>query len=491
MYESEERMEEKKSLSRKMSSGLFWSYAERFLAQSITLIVSILLARILDPDHYGIIAIVSVFITICDALVTGGFGNALVQKKDVTDKDFDTICWFSVGIAFVLYVILFFCAPYIAGFYDESLLTPVIRVMGIKFIFSAFSSVQQAYVQKKLIFKKFFFATLGGTIFSAFLGIGMALSGFGVWALVGQYLSNTVIDTIILYLTIDWKPKLRMYKESIITLWKFGAGMLAATMVYTLKDNIRSLIIGKKFTSSDLAYYNQGKRYPQLLVIDIVESLGKVMFPILSSEQDSIENIKKIMRKSIRVSSFVLIPCIVGLFTVADTFVLTILTAKWIPCVPYLRILSLVYITRSMTTIFQKGLLAIGKSNINLFHEIVTSVATIILLIIAVFVFNSITLIAWSYVVVMVLGMMIFAFYVRKYFSYNFIEMAIDCLPIFILSVFMGIVVYLVGLLPLPNIVLLLMQVIVGIFVYISGAALLKFEGYLYVKGFVRKTFRR
>ena len=245
----------------KITANLLWTYAEKFLAQGITLLVSIILARILDPDQYGTIAIVTVFITIGDALVTGGFGNALVQKKNSSDLDFNSICWLSLFVAVILYGILFISAKEIANFYDANILVPVIRVMGIKFIFSAINSIQQAYVQKQMMFKKFFFATLGGTLFSGVFGIAMALSGYGVWALVGQYLSNTVINTLILAITIKWKLKFQISWKSIKELWKFGSKMLASTIVYTVKDNIRSLIIGKKFTSADLAYYNQGNRF--------------------------------------------------------------------------------------------------------------------------------------------------------------------------------------------------------------------------------------
>ena len=280
----------------KITANLLWTYAEKFLAQGITLLVSIILARILDPDQYGTIAIVTVFITIGDALVTGGFGNALVQKKNSSDLDFNSICWLSLFVAVILYGILFISAKEIANFYDANILVPVIRVMGIKFIFSAINSIQQAYVQKQMMFKKFFFATLGGTLFSGVFGIAMALSGYGVWALVGQYLSNTVINTLILAITIKWKLKFQISWKSIKELWKFGSKMLASTIVYTVKDNIRSLIIGKKFTSADLAYYNQGNRFPALLVTNIVESLGTVIFPVLSMEQDSKGNVRNFMR---------------------------------------------------------------------------------------------------------------------------------------------------------------------------------------------------
>lgn len=480
-----------KNLNKKILSGIIWSYGERLLAQFITLIVSIILARILSPKDYGIIAIVTVFITICDALVSGGFGNALVQKKDATDLDFNSICWVSISMAIILYIGLFLSAPVIADFYEMPVLVSIIQIMGIRFIFSAFNSIQQAYVQRHMIFRKFFFATLGGTLFSAVLGIGMAVWGFGIWALVVQYLSSTIVNTIILFLTIEWKPKVELSWKSVKELWNFGYKILISTIVYTIKDNIRSLIIGKEFTSSDLAFYNQGQKFPSLLVTDIVESLGMVMFPVFSARQDNRLRIKELMRKSIRISSYILTPCIIGLYAISDTFVSVILTDKWLPCVPYMRILCIVYVTRSMSTIFQKCVLAIGKSNVNLLHEIVTSILTIILLLLAALKFENIYLIAWSYVIVMFFGICIYGYFIHQYFKYKFIEFLFDYLPIFIMSTLMGLVVYAIGFIELHSILKFVLQIIVGFFIYFAFSVLLKNEGFLYIKKILEKYFFR
>lgn len=475
----------------KVVSGLIWSYGERFLAQIITLLVSIVLARLLSPSDYGVVAIVTVFITICDALVTGGFGNALVQRKNISYIDFDSICWISVIIAGILYLILFLSAPFIAAFYRDDNLVLITRVMGIKFIFSAFNSVQQAYVQKKMTFKKFFFATLGGTIFSAVIGIGMAYAGCGVWAIVAQYLSNTIIDTIILYMTIEWKPRMRISWKSVKELWNFGSKMLASTMIYTLKDNMRSLVIGKQFTSSDLAFYNQGQKFPSLLVTDIVESLGKVLFPVFSEKQDDRALIKEYMRKSIRLSSYILLPLIVGLFAVADSFISLLLTDKWLPCVLYIRILCLVYMTRSLSTIFQKCILAIGKSNINLIHEIVTSVLTIVLMLIAALYFKNVEMVAWSYVVVMIVGILIYGVAIKIYFQYSIAEMIADYCPALLISVVMGGVVLLISAVNIPILLKFILQIVGGVLVFFLLSIIFRLDSYSYLREYIKSLFKR
>lgn len=473
----------KKNIEKKsgLLSCLGWSYAERMLSQLVSLVVSIILARLLTPDDYGIVAIVTVFITIGDALVNGGFGNALVQKKDSDELDFHSIWWISLSTSIILYLIMFFTAPFLANMYEAPVLVSVIRVMSIKFIFSALNSVQSAYVQKNMLFRFFFFSTIGATLLSAVIGIIMAIFGYGVWALIAQYLTSSVVSTIILFCSIRWKPKFIFSLERVKILWKFGAKVLGATLVYTIRDNIRTLIVGKRFSTDDLAYYNQGQKFPALLVIDVVDSLGKVLYPELSKKQDDLLQVKELMRKAIQLSSYALTPMLFGLFAVSDTFVKLILTDKWLPCIPFMQIMCLGYCTRSLSAIFQKGLLSLGKSSLNLIHEIITSLATILLLVIAVFVFNSIELIAWSYVIVSLLGITLYGYWSNRHLKYRYCEMLLDYLPSLILSVIMCVCVMLLGLLNMGNFVKLFLQILAGISVYIALSAALKLRSFSYL----------
>ena len=201
-------MDNDRTLKQNVFSGLIWTFGERIIAQGISFILSIILARLLLPEEYGIIAVVLVFINLANVFVSNGFGEALVQKKDTDDTDFSTAFYCSLAVAMVLYFVLFFSSPFIAEIYHYENLVPVLRVLSLKIIISSISTVQHAYVSKKMIFKRFFFSTIGGTLVSAVVGIGMAYAGFGVWALVAQYLVNTVIDTVILFITIPWRPKM-------------------------------------------------------------------------------------------------------------------------------------------------------------------------------------------------------------------------------------------------------------------------------------------
>lgn len=476
--------------NKKVFSGIGWSFAERISAQLVSLIVSIILARILAPEDYGILAIVNVFVAIGDALVAGGFGIALVQKKNSDDTDFNSICWVSVFVSVLLYAVLFICAPLISDFYVNNDLTLITRVLGIRLVFSAVNSIQQAYIQKKLLFMKSCIIGTFGAIVSGIIGIVLALTGAGVWALIAQNMMSVIISTAMLYFFIEWKPRLQCSMSSIREMWGYGSRVFLATTVDTLKDNIRTLVVGKVFSSADLAYYNQGKRFPQLLVNDIVNSVGKVLLPVFSEQQDDLNKNTDFMRLSIRVSSFILLPLIFGMVGIADNFILLFLTEKWMPCVPYLRILSLVYVTRSVNTILKNALLAIGKSEVNLFHEVVTSVLTVALIILAAFYFRSIPLIAWSYVLISLLGTCIFSYFTVRNFPYKVSEILRDYLPSLTLSGIMCAVVFFVGKIPLATIFVLLLQIIVGIVIYIVGAWLFRMDELVYILQYMKKKIR-
>lgn len=242
-------------------SNLIWRFAERCGAQLVTFIVSVVLARILAPEDYGQIALITVFTTIMQVFVDSGLGTALIQKKDADDLDFSSVFYFNFALCLILYAVMFVAAPFIAGFYDDNTLIPIIRVISLTIVISGVKGIQQSYVSRNMLFKKFFYSTLGGTIFSAFIGIALAYAGFGVWAIVAQQLSNTTIDTLILWLTVKWRPKKMFSWRRLKGLLSFGWKMLASALLDTFYNNIRSLVIGKMYSSSGLAYYDQGKNF--------------------------------------------------------------------------------------------------------------------------------------------------------------------------------------------------------------------------------------
>ncbi|HJI06890.1 MAG TPA: lipopolysaccharide biosynthesis protein [Faecalibacterium prausnitzii] len=477
------------SSKQKVAGGLFWSYGERIMAQLVSLIVSIVLARLLDPENYGVISIVMIFITLCDAIVTGGFGNAIVQKKDADELDVNTMLICSMATSAVLYIILFVSAPFIADFYQMEIIRPILRVLGLRLLISGVNSIQRAWIQKRMLFKRFFISTSFGTIISAVVGISMAYMGAGAWALVGQYLTNSFIDTFVLFVTNDWRPKLQFSFERAKQMLSYGWKVLLTTVVYTIEGDLRSLIVGKQFGSADLAYYDQGKKFPNLLVSNINTSISNVMFPVLSKNQDNRGRMKLICRRSIKTSTYLLAPLLLGLIAVSNEFVRVVLSDKWLPCVPFLQILTLVYLVRPLTTTDQQAIMSTGRSDLTLRIMIAVNVTDVILLLIAVFVMKSVIMIAVGALLTEAVSMALFMKYVKKCIGYTYLEQLSDITPSLLLAISMGAIVYLVGKINVNVVAVLILQVVVGAGYYLVMSYILHFEPFLYLVKMLKEKF--
>lgn len=475
------------SSKQKVAGGLFWSYGERIMAQLVSLIVSIVLARLLDPENYAVISIVMIFITFCDAIVTGGFGNAIVQKKDADELDVNTMLCCSVATSILLYIIIFCAAPYIAFFYNMPIIRPILRVLGLRLLISGVNSIQRAWIQKRMLFKRFFISTSFGTIVSAVVGISMAYMGKGAWALVGQYLTNSFIDTAVLLITNDWKPRLQFSWKRAKEMLSYGWKVLVTTVVYTIEGDLRSLIIGKKFGSADLAYYDQGKKFPNLLVTNINTSISNVMFPVLSESQNDPTRLKQLCRRAVRIGIYLLSPLLIGLMGVADTFVIAILSEKWAPCIPFLRILTLVFLVRPFTTTCQQSILSVGRSDITLKIEIIVNAVAIGILFYSVFILESVLGIAIGTLIAELVSMGMFMYYENRIIRYSYKEQLQDLLPSLGLATVMGVIVYIVHFLPIYKGLALILQVVIGAAFYFAASYVLQFEPFVYLVGMLKE----
>ena len=470
-----------------IKSGLVWTFGERMAAQGVSTIVSIILARLLTPEHYGIIAIVTVFITLCDAFVSGGLGTALVRKPQVTDQDYSTAFAINLIISIVLYAILYLCPPMIAGFYKMDILARTVRVMGLRLPIAAISSIQQAYVQRRMVFRRFFFATLSGSLCSAVIGIVLAYRGAGVWALVAQNMSNVAINVVALYLSNRWMPGLQISKDSAMEIIGFGSRVLGAQLVSTFTTELRSLVVGKVFGSSELAFYEQGRKYPALVVNNINNALNRVMLPAYSRTQDNIPQLKAILRKSISVGIFILAPVLIGFAAVAKTFVYVILTPKWLPCVIFIQIACLSFLTRPLETSCHQALLAVGKAGLVLRILLIIDIANVALMLLAVFLCKSLILTACSMLVVTLISVICFMCGARAYFNYAFREQTRDIFPTLFISIIMYVSVQCVAHTVEMSIWGLALQVCVGCAVYLTSAWLCKLDGLSYLIHTIRK----
>lgn len=471
-------------------SNLIWRFAERVGAQLVQFTVSIILARILMPEEYGTVALVTVFIAILQVFVDSGLGNALIQKKNADRLDFSTVFFTNIVFCVVLYGLLFFCAPLVATFYSNDSLVPLIRVLGITILVSGVKNVQQAYVSRKLMFKKFFFATLAGTIGAAVVGICMAYNGFGVWAIVAQQLFNVIVDTIVLWVTVKWRPRLEFSFMRLKGLFSFGWKLLASSIIDTTYQNLRQLLIGKFYSSADLAYFNRGKQIPNLAVENINKSIDSVLLPVLSREQDSRERVKTMTKRSIKVSVYIMAPIMMGLVFTSNNLVEFLLTNKWLPAVPYLCIFSIAFMFYPIHTANLNAIKAMGRSDLFLKQEILKKIVGIVFLAISVPI--GMEAIAISLLVVEFIAQLINAWPNKKLINYGYLEQLKDIFPSIALAVLMGGVVFLINFLPVPSgFVKLLLQLIIGIGFYILESHIVKIDTWKYVKEIARDMFSR
>lgn len=470
-------------------TNFFWRFLERCGAQGVTFIVSIVLARLLDPTVYGTVALVTIFTTIMQVFVDSGMGNALIQKKDADDLDFSSVFYFNMAMCSVLYLIMFFAAPFIASFYRMPELTAIVRVLSLVVVISGVKNVQQAYVSRHLMFKRFFFSTLGGTIGAAVIGIAMAYLGFGVWALVAQMLFNAAVDTTILWITVKWRPKKMFSFQRLKSLFSYGWKLLVSSLIDTVYNDLRQLIIGKKYSSGDLAYYNQGKKFPQLIVTNINTSIDSVLLPTMSKAQDDMAAVRSMTRRAIKTSTFLMMPAMIGLAVCAEPLVRLILTEKWLPCVLFLRIFCITYAFYPIHTANLNAIKAMGRSDLFLKLEIIKKTVGIIAILITMWI--SVQAMAYSFLVTTILNQIINSWPNKKLLNYSYLEQIKDMMPQILLSLGMGAAIYAVSFLHLSASLTLLIQIPLGVLVYWSGSKIFHVESYTYIIEMVKNFKKR
>lgn len=470
--------------------NMLWRFSERCGAQIVNFIVLVVLARLLDPNVYGTIALIAVFANIMQVFVDAGLGNALIQKKDADDIDFSTVFISNLILCTISYLLLFILAPLIAQFYNDLNMVWMVRVLSLTILISGIKNVQQAYVSRNMLFKKFFFSTIGGTVISSVIGILMAFKGFGAWALVVQQVLNLFIDTTILWLTVKWRPKLLFSFERLRQLFSFGWKLLVSALLDSFYGNLASLIIGKKYSSANLAYYNQGQRFPVMIVTNINATIDSVLFPVMSNEQEDISHVKKITRHSLKVSIFIIAPLMVGLSACGESIVRVVLTDKWLQSVPFLQIFCISYMFWPVHTTNLNAIKALGRSDLFLKLEIIKKITGITLILIATNI--SVTAIAVSMLISSIIFQIVNAWPNKKLLYYGYSEQIKDIFPSIAIAIVMGGVIWILGKsLNLSLEIELIMQVVMGAIVYIGLAKSLKMEEYNYLQELLLSKTRR
>lgn len=466
-------------LKPKVISGVFWRMSEQIGAQGVTFVISIVLARLLEPKEFGIIALVTVFIALSRCFIDGGFGTALVQKQTVSEHDNCSVFYLSLSVSVVLYGVLFSVAPWIASFYKEPLLVPILRLLSLTVVGGALKSVQNAIMTREMKFRLSFKVSMISTVISGVVGVGMAYGGYGVWSLVWSALASQVASTVVMWIIVDWRPQLMFSLASVRQMFGFSSKLLASTLIDTLFSNLYNIIIGKLFNPTILGYYSRGQGIPNLVMSSIQGTIGSVMFPALASCQHDKKRVREIVRRSIKSSSFLVFPMMFGLAAVAKPLVLILLTEKWSPCVPYLQLSCITFALWPLHVANLQAVMALGRSDIFLMLEIVKKILIVATILVTV----------KFGVMAMVVGQAgcSFAFAVinawpnRRLINYSLQQQVRDVLPAFLLATGMGVLV--LGLeWSIPNIYFLFAaQIVVGGVFYLGVSKLLRFESAEYL----------
>ena len=473
------------NLKRQTISGLAWKMAERISNQIVRFVIMIVLARLLMPEDYGAIALVIIFVSLCDVILISGLGSPLIQKKEVDNADFSTILYCSLLLSILFYVLLYISAPSISYFYEMDVLCPVLRVLGIGVIISAISSVQNAYVSRNMQFKTFFFATLIGLLASGIIGIYMAYNGWGIWSLVGQTLSNQFINMLVVFLIVRWFPEKVFSFKKLREMWSFGWKILVATIINQLFGDIRTIIIGKFYSKQDLAFYNQGNSYPHLIVNNVNSSISSVLFPAIAKIQDDIPAVRNFLRRSIKTGSFVLFPTLFLFAAMSEPLVSLLLTDKWLPSVPIMQVICLSMSLSPISTPSQQAIKALGRSDITMQQEIIKKSVFLLIIIITSFIG------VWAIVIGTAIGeiwcVVVNTYPNKKILNYSYLQQFRDIAPNGACAAVMATVVYIINFIGLSLLTCVITQIILGCVIYFVLCAITGNETYYYCLSNIKK----
>ena len=472
------------NLKSRAISGMIWKFAEKIGTQGIQFIVQIVLARLLLPEDYGLVGLLTIFITICDVFVLQGFTTALIQKKDADKIDFSSVFYANIIMSALLYIILFFSAPLIAAFYNEPQLVSITRVLSLNVFLGAFSAVHNAIMSRSLEFKKSFIRGLSNVLTYGVVGLVLALLNFGAWSLVYAKLAGVFVGGITLWITVKWLPTFDFSLQRIKKLFRFSSKILGTNLLNTIFNNIHSLIIGKFYNQADLGYYQRGQQIPQTIMTAVDGSLNEVMYPTLSILQNDLVALKSALRRSIRTSMYLVLPILFGLLVTAEPLTLVLLTEKWLPSVPYMQLACVVCMFWPLSA-RTHALNAIGNSGLTFKLSLVSKAITLALILACVK--FGIYAIMLGTIFASCITFFITSYFVKKYINYSFKETLYDIVPSLILSLSMAFVVYLVRLASLHHLFCLFIQIFIGVFFYISFSLIFKIDSLNYIISFLKK----
>lgn len=473
----------------KVVSGLIWNYVERFSKEGVSLLISIVLANLLLPEQFGAIALLNVFISLSNVLIVTGFNTALIQKKEIDKTDSSSVFYCSFAISILMYLILFASAPFIATYYKMPELCNVLRVISVVLPIGSYNSIQVALVTRELKFKLIFISSIIAVVFSGTAGVVAAYLGLGIWALAVQTISSTLVSCIVLRIAYNWKPAMAFSISKLKVLISFGWKIAVSSLVDTLYNDVFSLVIGKKYSASDLAFYNRGQQFPHLLSKNVTSSISTVMLPVYSQLQDDKAAVKVAVRKSISVCSFVMFPLIFGLLACSKPLIMLLYSPKWAESIPYMELFCIAFLFYPINMANTQALNGMGRSDIFLRINIIKKCLGLIALIISVP--FGVKAIAIGYAATAFLNLIINIFPNKKLLNYGIIEQVKDIFSSLVLGAAMCVVCLLLVNFINNNLLLLISQILVGAMFYIGLAFLFKIKPAIFllknIKEFIKK----
>ena len=459
------------SLKQKTTKGIFWSTIERFSNQGMSFLFSVILARMLDPSDFGIIAMITIFFAVAQSFVDSGFSNALVRKTDRREEDLSTCFYFNIGVGIMAYIVLFLIAPLVASFYNQPILSPIIRITGLGVVLNSLCVVQQALFTIKIDFKSQAKVTLSATIISGIVGVVLAYQGYGVWALVWQGVVMTSARMALLWLMSKWRPTTGFSKSSFNYLFGYGSKLLASGLLDTIYNNIYPIVIGKFYTPAQLGNYSRALSFAQLPSSNITSILQRVTFPVLSTIQDDIPRLQANYRRLLKLSAFIIFPLMMGLAAVAFPMIRLILTPKWEGCSLYLQIICFALMWYPIHAINLNLLQVKGRSDLFLRLEIIKKIVGVCIMCITIPL--GITAMCIGMVASSLISLFINTYYTGKLIDIGYLKQMRDLTPIFINSLIMGGIVYFSIQISDNDILQLSLSIIVGVLSYIGGASMI------------------
>ena len=477
--------------SNKVSKNILWSIIERLCSQGMYFVVSVILARLILPELYGVITIVTVFVNLCAVVVQSGFSSALIYSEGDDIIHYSTAFWGALMVTGVLYLFMFIMAPTIAVFYEEPLLTTYIRVMSFQFVLQGIQSIPFAYVSKHMLFRQNYIATFSGVVVAGVTSIVLAVNGLGVWALIGMTSIEVAVATIILWVKIKFRIALIFDTNIFKTMLRYCWKLVAVDLLNSLYSSINSIIIGKRFSKSDVAYYNKAYNLPQTMFGSVNTAISKVLFPVFAGKNLDEHDRLRMMRRANRSINYILFPMLMGLASIAHSFVVVLFTEKWSAMVIYLQIMCVVWMFQPVQTCAIQMFKAVSKNEAYLKLEIIKKICAMCILVLFIFLFDNAIGIAWALLVGQALSAAMNVPLLKKYLGYSYIDQLKDFLSPFCLSMIMVMLVCLSGIIIQNPLTKLIIQVVVGVVSYMLISIIIENGEFVYILQTFKSTFQK